>query len=270
MEYFAGLVIALAVVGLGRSAGFDKERSFYPLVLTIVAAYYILFAAMAGSAEAFAYETIGLAAFVLVAVVGFRSNLWFVAIGLAVHGTFDFFHADFIENSGVPGWWPMFCLTCDVVLGGYVGLSLVRAGQASGSTKSPRFRERIHPYVEAELLAARAAEADGDAAKGFKHLERAHVLGQASTIEHVRVHVHMLAWGLRNDMREVAWQPLRILGAATKTALGVVPHGNTGGANVSAFRAMDIPSDLAEVIAWATIRDRPMADSVSVPQGSRS
>src|SRR6185503_818221 len=41
----------------------------------------------------------------------------------------------------------------------------------------------------------------------------------------------------------------RIVGAAALTAFGLVPHGNTGGSNVSPFRRMHIPSDLASVIA---------------------
>ena len=41
----------------------------------------------------------------------------------------------------------------------------------------------------------------------FHHLERAHILGQASTIEHVRVHAMMLAWALRQrDTREIFGQ----------------------------------------------------------------
>ena len=39
-----------------------------------------------------------------------------------------------------------------------------------------------------------------------------------------------------------------IVGAATKTFVGLVPHGNTGGANVSAFRRMPIAPDLQRLI----------------------
>ena len=35
------------------------------------------------------------------------------------------------------------------------------------------------------------------------------------------------------------------------TALKAVPHGNTGGSNVSAFRSMPVPDDLATLIAAA-------------------
>jgi hypothetical protein len=99
-----------------------------------------------------------------------------------------------------------------------------------------RFADNIRPYVDAELAAAAL-----DPERGFSHLERAHVLGQASTREHVRVHWRMLSWALRHrDSREFFGQLLRLAGAATKTFIGMVPTGNTGGSNVSAIQPMPI------------------------------
>lgn len=114
------------------------------------------------------------------------------------------------------------------------------------------FATRIRPAVDHELAAAAVAS---QRTSQFHHLERAHVLGQASTREHVRVHWRMFRWALRErDAREATGQLLRIVGAATKTAIGFVPHGNTGGANVSPFRRMPIAPDLAEQIARARQR----------------
>jgi hypothetical protein len=114
------------------------------------------------------------------------------------------------------------------------------------------FGRRIRPHVQFELAAADACAAKGDFSASFAHLERAHVLGQSSTREHVRVHWRMLLWGFhQRKSREVAGQMFRILGAAMTTALGLVPEGNTGGANVGPLRRMDIPRDLAALIANA-------------------
>lgn len=111
------------------------------------------------------------------------------------------------------------------------------------------FGRRIRPFVDAELLLAAQAEADGRADMAFRHLERAHVLGQASTIQHVRVHYRMLRWGLRQrSPREVFGQLLRMTGAASGTALGLVPEGNTGGANVSAFKPMPVSPELEAIM----------------------
>jgi hypothetical protein len=108
------------------------------------------------------------------------------------------------------------------------------------------FGRRIRPYVERELVAARQAETRGQPDVAFSYLERAHVLGQSSTVEHVRAHWHMLLWGIRRrNLPECLGQLLRIVGAATSTALGLVPQGNTGGSNVSPFKRMPLPPELA-------------------------
>lgn len=107
------------------------------------------------------------------------------------------------------------------------------------------FERNIRPYVNAELKAASLLNAQGQAKPAFCHLERAHVLGQASTIHHVRVHWRMLLWGVQQrDLKECLGQLFRIVGAATKTAFGLIPHGNTGGANVSPFKPMALPAEL--------------------------
>lgn len=114
------------------------------------------------------------------------------------------------------------------------------------------FARRIGPHVDAELRAAGAAEARGDAALSFVHLERAHVLGQASTIQHVRVHWHMFAWGWRQrSTRECLGQLFRLAGAATMTVFGLVPAGNTGGSNVSPYQPMPVDPELAALIEQA-------------------
>jgi hypothetical protein len=112
-----------------------------------------------------------------------------------------------------------------------------------------RFAARIAPHVDAEITAAVAAGRAGDAATAFAYLERAHVLGQAATWQHVRVHWLMLRWGVRQRRAgEVAGQVLRVVGAATKTPIGLVPTGNTGGADVSPFRPMPIAEELQRLI----------------------
>ena len=81
----------------------------------------------------------------------------------------------------------------------------------------PSYGRAIGPFVDAELREAWRAVRRNEFAAGFRHLERAHVMGQASTYQHVRVHVHMLAWGLSTrSARQTAGQLLRIAGAATK------------------------------------------------------
>ena len=103
--------------------------------------------------------------------------------------------------------------------------------------------------VSSLVHSARVAAKEGDLARAFARLERAHVLGQSSTRLHVLAHWHMLQWGLRRrSAREVFGQLMRLAGAATKTPVGLVPTGNTGGANVSPIRRMAIAPELQSLI----------------------
>ncbi|MBK9154825.1 MAG: DUF3703 domain-containing protein [Chloracidobacterium sp.] len=110
----------------------------------------------------------------------------------------------------------------------------------------------LEEHIESEIAFAAELSKAGDNTAAFHHLERAHVLGQASTYFHTRVHWLMLKHGIRiGDRREIAGQLLRIAGAATKTPLGVYPLGNTGGANVSPIKPMPVADDLAEMLREA-------------------
>ena len=117
MEYLIGLLLALAVAGFAVLVGFGRDRSFYPTVLIIVASYYVLFAVMGASQRTRWIELAIAAAFSLFAILGYKRSLWFVVAALVAHATFDFVHHLFIENPGVPHWWPGFCLAFDAVFG---------------------------------------------------------------------------------------------------------------------------------------------------------
>lgn len=114
------------------------------------------------------------------------------------------------------------------------------------------FTQKIASYVNAELFKAKHANSAGDSQLEFAYLERAHVLGQESTFWHVKVHLLMLAWALRNiSARELIGQIVCTLGALIVTPLGFVPLGNTGGSNVSPFEKMAIDPELAALIKKA-------------------
>jgi len=126
MEYLIGVILSLAVVGLATVVGFDRERAFYPVVMIVIASYYVLFAAMGASGRTLVIEIVIASAFLLVAVFGYRRSLWLVVAALIGHGTFDYVHHFFIDNPGVPHWWLGFCLAFDVLLGVFLTVRLIR------------------------------------------------------------------------------------------------------------------------------------------------
>ena len=126
MPYLAGVLLALAISGSATVIGFDRSRSFYPLVLIAIASYYCLFAAMSADNLAFGMEISGILIFAFAAVVGFKKNLWIIVGALCFHGIFDAFHGELITNRGTPIWWPAFCLSFDVTAGAYLAWRLTR------------------------------------------------------------------------------------------------------------------------------------------------
>lgn len=244
MEYVIGISLAIGVAAFAAIAGFDRSRSFYPVLLVMIAGYYVLFAVEAGSIQILSLELWIVCGFASLAVAGFRWNLWLVVAGLLGHGLLDLVHPHLLPNPGAPIWWPPFCLAFDVTAAACLAARLL-------PSSTP---------VATELTYAEFCGRQGRQVEAFSHLERAHVLGQSSTIDHVRVHVRMLLWGLQwRDFHEVWGQLIRIAGATTKTVLGLVPSGNTGGSRVNAFRPMPVAADLAAILGstpQASLRER--------------
>ena len=132
MEYLIGLLLSLAVAGLAIVIGLDRERAFYPTVLIVIASYYVLFALMGASTRALVIEIVVASGFLLVAIIGYKRNLWLIAGALVGHGIFDMVHGLLFENPGVPHWWPGFCLVFDVILGSLLAVRLTRRELVSG------------------------------------------------------------------------------------------------------------------------------------------
>ena len=107
---------------------------------------------------------------------------------------------------------------------------------------------QLRNAYEAELRAANAATVGGKVEVAFHHLERAHILSQRYTSEHVHVHWLMLRLGASvRAWREVMGQSTRIVAAAVFSRIWV-PIGNTGRANVSAIKPMPVPDDLRSLL----------------------
>jgi hypothetical protein len=107
----------------------------------------------------------------------------------------------------------------------------------------------LRPYFEKELQHYHTCLEQGQVLAAWRHLERAHILGQPYPWEHTVAHGKMLAFGIRTkNAREIAGQLPRLLVGGIKSWAGTIPVGNTGGANVSPVRPMPIPADLQQLI----------------------
>lgn len=140
MGYIVGSTLGLVTCAFARVVGFDRDRAFYPTVLIVVASFYVLFAVMGGSTWALVVELVVMSAFMVVAVAGFKRNLWLVVAGIAAHGVMDFFfHGRIVDNAGMPAWWPAFCGSFDIAMPACLiwlsstGRWLTKGATASGS-----------------------------------------------------------------------------------------------------------------------------------------
>lgn len=99
----------------------------------------------------------------------------------------------------------------------------------------PRNEDELRCAWRHEFTAARTEQGPGSQ---WRHLERAHMLSQPFPVLHTRTHLTMLTHAVRSrDRREALGQLFRLLVAAPGSASGRFPLGNTGRANVNAFRA---------------------------------
>ncbi len=130
MPEVIGLVLALAVSLYARVTRLDRDRALYPVVLVVIASYYVLFAVMGGSDRVIIIESLVAGGFAVAATVGFRRSLWLVAAALGAHGVLDLFHARVVANPGVPAWWPGFCLAYDVAAAAWLTGLLLRGTPA--------------------------------------------------------------------------------------------------------------------------------------------
>ncbi len=105
-------------------------------------------------------------------------------------------------------------------------------------------RANLKAAFTLEMALAAQARRVQDLDRAFGHLERAHILSQRFIWPHVRSHAAMLAIGWqRHDWREIVGQITRIAAALIFSRIWV-PIGNTGGANVSPLKPMQLPEDL--------------------------
>jgi hypothetical protein len=147
LPYVIGILLSAGVALFARKTGLDRDRAFYPTVMIVIALYYVLFAAMSGEVRTVLMESAVMTVFVASAVAGFRSSQWIVVAALAGHGIFDGLHGHVVENSGVPVWWPPFCLAYDVSAAAGLAWLLRRGGDAGETVREAGSAPPLRPFA---------------------------------------------------------------------------------------------------------------------------
>lgn len=113
-----GFCVAMFIAVAGKLTRFDQDKSFYPVVLMVIASYYVLFAVMAN--ESIVIELIVAICFAVFALLGVKKAPIMIGIGLILHGLYDIVHIYIYSISVAPNWWPEFCASVDITLGIWV------------------------------------------------------------------------------------------------------------------------------------------------------
>ncbi|REG94366.1 DUF3703 domain-containing protein [Algoriphagus antarcticus] len=112
----------------------------------------------------------------------------------------------------------------------------------------------LQPFYHEELTQYRSNYQSGDLLQAWRHLERAHIIGQRYPAAHSFVHWKMLQFGIRiKNTKEIIGQVPRLLVGGLKSFVGKVPLGNPGGSNVPALRKVAIAEDIQDIFRKAGV-----------------
>ncbi|MEX2380254.1 MAG: DUF3703 domain-containing protein [Vicingaceae bacterium] len=113
---------------------------------------------------------------------------------------------------------------------------------------------KLKPFFDKEIQQYKKALQQRQFLEAWRHLERAHVIGQAYPFEHSFAHWKMLLFGIRiKSVKEIIGQIPRLLVGGVKSFVGKIPVGNTGGANVPPLRSMPIEADIQDIFKKAGV-----------------
>ncbi len=111
-----------------------------------------------------------------------------------------------------------------------------------------RIPKALKKYFKKELIHYDEKLTEGKLQDAWRHLERAHIIGQAYPLTHSLVHWKMLLFGIRiKNFKEVIGQIPRLLVGGVKSFVGEIPVGNTGGADEPPLRSMPIEEDILHI-----------------------
>lgn len=122
IEALIGAAVGILTIVSARFIG--AERWLYSLSLLTLPGIYAFFALRTGEQAVGLKEMIYgvpyVVAGLIFAFVSVRQSAMVVGIFWLLHGLYDLVHDQLITNTGVPGWYPIFCFAVDAVIGSYL------------------------------------------------------------------------------------------------------------------------------------------------------
>lgn len=116
--------VAVGVLTIVSARIIRGQRWLYAIGLLTLPSLYASFALRAGELavgiKEMLYGIPFVAAGLVFAFVSIRQSAVVVGAFWILHGVYDLMHSRLITNPGVPGWYPVWCFSVDVVIGSYL------------------------------------------------------------------------------------------------------------------------------------------------------
>jgi len=121
IETISGFVAAVAIIILAQVLSrFFTIKLFATACLVAIAFIYVGFSLKGNPVSSIILES-GMAVLLyFVAMIGYTRNNSLIAYGIIFHGIWDILHHNgLLIGTDIPGYWPTFCFTIDVIDGLY-------------------------------------------------------------------------------------------------------------------------------------------------------
>ena len=104
-----------------------SEKLIAASVLCSIAFIYVGFSLMGNSVNSIVLEVSVAVFFYFLAMIGYSKNNFLIAYGIVLHGIWDLLHQNgLLIKTNIPDYYPLFCLSVDVILGIYFFLLFSR------------------------------------------------------------------------------------------------------------------------------------------------
>ena len=126
IEILLGTVLAIGTICIFRMMAGKRERTNYAIALIIAALIYVGFSLFADDSRWILIELVGVAIYLVFAILGLRYSAWFLALGWVAHIVWDMGLHTSPAILFVPKWYPLLCVAYDVVIAGYIAFRNLR------------------------------------------------------------------------------------------------------------------------------------------------
>ncbi len=122
IEALLGAAVGVLTIALARLI--RGQRWLYSMGLLVLPSLYALFALRVGEPAVGVKEVLYGIPFLVAGLVftflSVRHSAVVVGAFWMLHGLYDLIHSRLVTNPGVPGWYPVWCASVDVVVGAYL------------------------------------------------------------------------------------------------------------------------------------------------------